>query len=166
AEGDPDGALRWFAVALTPLARIKNHWSTIKNHWSTIMLVEDLARIAAERDDHGRAARLLGAAANLREEAGAAPLPPEREVLDRLGGSVRGSLGAAAFEAAFQAGQALSLSEALDVAHTMVGEPAPATGRAAGLPLLLVNALGPLEISVDGERLPAAAWGGGDAKPR
>jgi len=157
AEGDSDGALRWFAVALTPLARIKNHWSTI-------MLVEDLARIAVERDDHERAARLLGAAANLREEAGAAPLPPEREVLDRLGGSVRGSLGAAAFETAFQAGQALSLSEALDFAHTMVGEPAPATGRAAGVPLLRVNALGPLEISVDGAQLPAAAWS--SAQPR
>ena len=132
--------------------------------WSTIILIEDLARIAVERDDHERAARLLGAAANLREEAGAAPLPPEREVLDRLGGSVRGSLGAAAFETAFQAGQALSLSEALDFAHTMVGEPAPATGRAAGVPLLRVNALGPLEISVDGAQLPAAAWS--SAQPR
>ena len=107
---------------------------------------------------------MLGAAANLREEAGAAPLPPERAVLDRLGGSVRGGLGAAAFETAFQAGQALSLSEALDFAHTMVGEPAPATGRAAGVPLLRVSALGPLEISLDGAQLPAAAWS--SAKPR
>src|SRR5207253_6697530 len=95
-------------------------------HWSTIILVEDLARIAADRGDAVRAARLLGAAANLREEAGAAPLPLEREILDRLAGTVRASLGVAAFDAAFQAGQALSLSSALDLAETMVGEPAAA----------------------------------------
>src|SRR5438046_2082806 len=38
-EGDSDGALAWFAVALTPLKRMKNHWSTIT-------MIEDLARIA------------------------------------------------------------------------------------------------------------------------
>src|SRR5207302_1652825 len=52
AEGDSEGALRWFAVALTPLKRMQNHWSTI-------ILAEDLGRIAAERGEHERAARLL-----------------------------------------------------------------------------------------------------------
>src|SRR5881396_333348 len=150
AEGDSDGALGWFAVALTALRRIKNHWSTI-------ILVEDLARIATERGDPERAARLLGAAANLREEAGAAPLPLEREAMDRLAGSLRANLGPAAFVAAFQAGQALSLSQALDLATTMVGEPAQAT-RPADASVLRVNALGPLEITVDGARLPTTAW--------
>src|SRR2546430_5704474 len=98
AEGDNTGALASFAIGLASLKRTKNHWSTI-------ILVEDLARIAADRGDAVRAARLLGAAANLREEAGAAPLPLEREILDRLAGTVRASLGVAAFEAAFQAGQ-------------------------------------------------------------
>src|SRR3989454_8333344 len=158
AEGDNTGALASFAIGLASLKRTKNHWSTI-------ILVEDLARIAADRGDAVRAARLLGAAANLREEAGAAPLPLEREILDRLAGSVRASLGVAAFEAAFHAGQALSLSSALDLAESMVGEPA-AAARPAGAQVLQVNALGPLEISVDGERLPAAAWGEGGAKPR
>src|SRR5205823_10843689 len=150
AEGDDAGALGSFAVGLAPLKRMKNHWSTI-------ILVEDLARIAAGRGDAERAARLLGAEANLREEAGAAPLPLEREILDRLAESVRASLGLAAFAAAFQAGHALSLSQALELAETMVGEPAPAA-RPAGAPVLRVNALGPLEIAVDGARLPAAAW--------
>ena len=149
-EGDSDGALGWFAVALTPLKRMKNHWSTI-------ILVEDVARITAERGDPERAARLLGAVANLREEAGAAPLPLEREAMDRLAGSLRANLGPAAFVAAFQAGQALSLSQALDVATTMVGEPAQAT-RPADASVLRVNALGPLEITVDGARLPTTAW--------
>src|SRR5204862_181167 len=83
------------------------------------------------------------AAANLREEAGAAPLPLEREILDRLAGTVRASLGVAAFEAAFRAGQALSLSSALDLAESIVGEPAAAP-RPAGAQVLRVNALAPL----------------------
>ncbi|MGE5049401.1 MAG: NB-ARC domain-containing protein, partial [Deltaproteobacteria bacterium] len=157
AEGDSDGALGWFAGALTALRRMKNHWSTI-------ILLEDLARIAAERGAAERAARMLGAVAKLREEAGAAPLPLEREALDRLADSLRTTLGAAAFTAAFQSGQALSLSQALDQAETMVGEPAAAARRADN-PVLRVNALGPLEISVDGEPVPAEAWGD-DAKPR
>ena len=114
AEGDSAAALGWFAVAITPLKRMKNHWSTI-------MLMEDLARIAAERGDPERAARALGAVANLREEAGAAPLPLEREAIDRFAGSLRGALGPPAYGAAFQAGQALSLTQALDLAETMVG---------------------------------------------
>ncbi|HYU36510.1 MAG TPA: protein kinase [Gemmatimonadales bacterium] len=162
AEGDNAGALGSFAIGLARLKRTKNHWSTI-------ILVEDLARIAADRGDAVRAARLLGAAANLREEAGAAPLPLEREILDRLAGSVRASLGVAAFEAAFEAGQALSLSSALDLAESMVGQPAGATrpagaARPAGAQILRVNALGPLEISLGGEALPATSWT--DAKPR
>jgi len=156
AEGDSDGALGWFAVALPALKRIKNHWSTIT-------LAGALARIAAERGDGERAARLLGAVANLGEEAGARELPAEREALDRIGRSARASLGAPAFEAAYQAGHALSLSQALDVADNMVGEPA-AAALPASAPVLRVNALGPLEITVDGERLAGAAWS--SAKPR
>src|SRR2546425_5145833 len=119
AEGDNPGALGSFAVGLASLKRTKNHWSTI-------ILVEDLARIAADRGEAVRAARLLGAAANLREEAGAAPLPLEREILDRLAGSVRASLGVAAFEAAFQAGQAPKLRSAPDLAESKVGGAAAA----------------------------------------
>ncbi len=152
AEGDAGEALGWFAVALPALKQMKNHWSSI-------ILVEDLARIAAERGEAARAARLLGAVANLREEAGAAPLPFEREAMDRVAASVRGILGPAAYVAAFQAGQALSLTEALDFATTMVGEP-PRVGEThpASTPLLVVNALGALEIAVDGAPQPSEAW--------
>jgi non-specific serine/threonine protein kinase len=138
AEGESGTALSWFAVALPALSRMKNHWSSI-------VLAEDLARIAAERGDPQRAARLLGAVARLREEAGAAPLPLEREALDRLAESVRSALGPASFVTAFQAGQALSISQALELATTMVGEASREGGvereRAAGAPLLQVNAL-------------------------
>jgi len=158
AEGDTDGALASFALGLSRLKRTKNHWSTI-------ILVEDVARIVAARGDAERAARLLGAEGNLREEAGAAPLPVEREILDRLTASLRSSLGAASFTTAFQAGQALTLSQTLDFAESLVGEPTPAA-HPAGAPVLRVNALGPLEISLDGEPLPATAWEGTNAKSR
>ena len=152
AAGDSADALGWFAVALPPLRRMQNHWSGI-------ILVEDLARIAAERDDGERAARLLGAAANLRAEAGVAPIPPEREAIDRLAGSVRTSLGPARFVEAYQAGQALRLTQALDLATTMIGEATPEREeRPASAPALEVKALGGLEIFVDGATLPTTAW--------
>jgi hypothetical protein len=85
------------------------------------MLLEDLAQIAAARRDAEPAARLLGAAATLREQAGARALPSEHEAIDRIGESVRANLERSRFDAAFQAGRALSLSEVLDLAETMVG---------------------------------------------
>src|SRR5438445_12793960 len=81
-------------------------------------------------------------------------------MLHRLAETFRTSLGVEAFDAAFQRGQVLGLSSALDLAESIVGEPAAAT-RPAGAQVLRVNALGPLEISVDGEQLPDT-----DAKPR
>src|SRR5262249_51726484 len=131
----------------------------MQNHWSSIIVVEDVARIAVERRDAERAARLLGAAANLREEAGAAPLPPEREAIDRLTTSVRDALGPVAFVATFQAGQALTLTQALDLAKTLMAEPsrAEATPR-AGVPRLVVTALGRLEVAIDGTALQPSAW--------
>jgi predicted ATPase len=162
ARGDIAGALGSFALALTRL-------QVTKNHWSTIILMEDLARIATARGAAERAARALGAVANLREEAGAAALPVEREAMNRLAGSLRETLGPAAFVTAFEAGQALSVAQALDLAATLLGEAAPsvageARSSPAGVPLLSVNALGPLEIAVDGRPLPAAAWSGAKSR--
>ncbi|HKE89565.1 MAG TPA: AAA family ATPase, partial [Gemmatimonadales bacterium] len=151
-EGDATAALGWFAVALPPLVQMQNHWSSI-------IVVEDVARIAAERGDAERAARLLGAAANLREEAGAAPMPPEREAIDRLTTSVRDTLGPVAFVAAFQVGKTLTLTQALDLGKTLMGEPSRAEARPrAGVPRLVVTALGSLGISVDGTALEPSAW--------
>jgi non-specific serine/threonine protein kinase len=122
AESDPDGAQRLFAIAIPALRKLKNHWSTI-------MLVEDLAQIAVARGDAERAARLLGASAHLREEAGARELPLEREALDRLGQSARASIGAETFDAAFRAGRTLSVLQALDLAVSMMGTKAEAPVR-------------------------------------
>src|ERR671931_178402 len=83
--------LGWFAVALPALRRLRNHWSTI-------MVLEDLAQISAAQGDAEPAARLLGAAANLREQAGARALPAEREALDRIGESARANLDGSRFD--------------------------------------------------------------------
>ena len=156
AERDRDAAVRWFGVALGALRKLKNHWSTI-------MVVEDLAQIAVARDDAARAARLLGAAANLREEAGAVPVPVEREALDRVAESAARALGRAELETVFKAGRALSLSQVIEEAVSFVGEPEPPR-RPPGAPVLRVRALGPLEIALNGAPLPARAWR--DATPR
>src|SRR5919198_459100 len=113
AEADQAGALRWFAVALPALRRLRNHWSTI-------MVLEDLAQISAAQGDAEPAARLLRAAANLRDQAGARALPAEREALDRISESARANLDGSRFDAAFQAGRALGLGEMFDLAETMV----------------------------------------------
>jgi hypothetical protein len=107
--------------------------------------------------------------ANLREEAGAAALPVERAAMDRLAESLRATLGSAAFMTAFEAGQEMRVTQALDLAATLLGEATPGAAaalrpRPAGVPSLLVNALGPLEIAVDGRSLPAAAWSGAKAR--
>src|ERR1051325_6642680 len=80
AGGDTEGALASFALGLSRL-------KVTKNHWSTIILMEDLARIAAARGDAERAARALGAVANLREEAGAAALRGARPGRGPRGGA-------------------------------------------------------------------------------
>ncbi|OZM82775.1 BTAD domain-containing putative transcriptional regulator [Pseudonocardia sp. MH-G8] len=75
------------------------------------LAVEGLAGAAAVAGDHVRAARLLGAASAGREAVGA-PLPPaERGDVDRIAGTARAALGAAAFAEAFTEGTASPLDE-------------------------------------------------------
>jgi predicted ATPase len=79
--------------------------------------LEELARTAAaasgERARIKRAARLLGVAAALRERVGAAQRPQERADTEQALAEPRMTLGEEAWAAAFAAGQALSLEEAI-----------------------------------------------------
>jgi len=149
-EGDAAGAIHWFTVAFPALRRIRNHWSLL-------VVVEDLARIAVDRAESERSARLLGVAARLREESGAPGLAHERQAVEETTRLARGALDASVFDMAFNAGHALRLPEALDLAETILGERA-APALPAGLPLLSVNALGGLEVSVGGEPIALSAW--------
>jgi hypothetical protein len=69
------------------------------------------------------AARLFGAAESLRERLGAEMMPDERVEYDQALNALRASLGdqAAAFEAAWQAGRALSFEDALALALSAPG---------------------------------------------
>lgn len=69
------------------------------------LAIEGLAGASAALEEHERAAKLLGAAAAAREEAGA-PLPPaERGDVDRIEQAARRGLGSAAFTTAFAEGR-------------------------------------------------------------
>jgi predicted ATPase/DNA-binding SARP family transcriptional activator len=78
--------------------------------------LESLAAVAVTRDQPGQAARLLGAAASLRESIGA-PLPPvERAEYDRTVEVARSALGEEVFAAAWAEGQTMKLEQAIDLA--------------------------------------------------
>jgi predicted ATPase/class 3 adenylate cyclase len=80
-------------------------------------VLEWLAVVFATTDQEHRAARLLGAAAMQREAIGTTPLmaysPTERAHIEATIASARAALGEAGWAAAFAAGQALTLEEAI-----------------------------------------------------
>jgi DNA-binding CsgD family transcriptional regulator len=96
-------------------------------------LVDDLAgcaSVACLQGQPSRAARLFGAAAALSERLGTVLELTKRLIHDRDVAATRTTLGAAAFDAAYAAGHALpldqALAEALEVAHTTQStSPAP-----------------------------------------
>src|SRR5262249_2493210 len=71
--------------------------------------LEGLAGVLVAGERREQAARLLGAAAALREALGVPPWPHEREKRERWLSEARAALGDAAFVAAWQAGRAISV---------------------------------------------------------
>ena len=63
-----------------------------------------------------RAARLGGAASALRESIGSPQTPAEQETTDKTMGAVREALGGGAFAAAWDAGRAMTLEQAVEYA--------------------------------------------------
>jgi non-specific serine/threonine protein kinase len=87
-----------------------------------VTTLERLAALVAARGNAARAARFVGAAAALREVAGA-PLPPvDRAEHERLVVDLRQRLGEAAYQAAWNDGRRLSPAQA--IADALVPEPA------------------------------------------
>jgi tetratricopeptide (TPR) repeat protein len=83
------------------------------NTLGIVECIESLAFIAHMQTEWERAARLLGAAAALREAIGT-PLPlVDRAAIEDATTPTRAALGEASFAAAWAAGQALSLEEAI-----------------------------------------------------
>jgi predicted ATPase/DNA-binding SARP family transcriptional activator len=180
--GDYDSALGHFSEALTALRKLRDRWAAAQ-------VIELVASVAIAQNESLRAAQLLGAAEAIRESLGA-PVPRLlQEEHSRMVAHVRTSLPPAALEAAWSAGRAFTLDEALHLATGVpvettpppaaqspapapaavaptpaVAETAPAYAAPARVPALRVLALGPLEIYVEGQPLDADAWR--YAKPR
>jgi hypothetical protein len=124
------GFLRHAFQALHKLGRVARHecrWSEATAHFCESLAfwqqdgdkqrlatcLDGLAAVASGQGEPARAARLLGAAAALRESRGI-PLPPiECADLDRVMVGVRAALGEAAFAAAWAEGRALPLDQAI-----------------------------------------------------
>ena len=83
----------------------------------TAFAMEGMAVAEAASGAPARAIALLAAADALRAAAGAPAWPAERLALDRVIEDARATVGEAAFEAAWQAGRALSSTDALVYAH-------------------------------------------------
>jgi hypothetical protein len=74
---------------------------------------ETFAVIAASTREDERAARLFGVAEALRRWIGVAPVPKDRAYSEPRIATVRGRLGEGAFAAAWAAGEAMPLDEAI-----------------------------------------------------
>ncbi len=122
--GDRAGAAARFAASL-PL------WRQLGTQEPLAVWLAGVATLAATCGAPERAARLFGAAEGLRGLLGHAFGLPERAAFDRAAGGTRVALGDAGFAAAWAAGQALPLAQALDEASAFlasVAAPAPPPG--------------------------------------
>jgi predicted ATPase/DNA-binding XRE family transcriptional regulator len=84
--------------------------------WYLTRCLEIKAAIDVAEHQSARAARLFGAASALRETLGAPLPPPDRSTYDCAVESARGQLGKQAFAAAWDAGQAMPLEQAIEYA--------------------------------------------------
>lgn len=82
----------------------------------TAYCLEGLAAVALGQEQSDRAARLFGAAAALREEIGCPLTPVEAAGEENQVSRLRQALGEEAFTAAWQAGEAMALEEAVEYA--------------------------------------------------
>jgi DNA-binding CsgD family transcriptional regulator/Tfp pilus assembly protein PilF len=90
-----------------------------------------LAVIAMRAGLHERAVRLLGAAEGMQSRIGYKLPPKERDLQERATAALRSRLDAGAFQAAWAAGQALSLEEAVAYVRSSAEETAAAAKAAA-----------------------------------
>jgi len=119
-EGDLAAAHAYLADALA-LAREIGFRQGIAN---CLLLLAGLARMGSKP---ARATRLLGAAAAVREAIAFALPPADRAEHDADAAALRDALGEDAFEAAWSAGRAMSLDEAIaDAVLVSEGPPDPA----------------------------------------
>jgi len=122
AEGDYPTARVHLTICLT-------EYRTANGPHAVAAGVEHLARAAIAEGAPERAARLLGAAATLRERAGVPLTPLESATVQRWSEMARDALGVDAFAAAWSAGAELGGDEAIALATAPPPAPMPVAGR-------------------------------------
>lgn len=105
-QGNTPGAVAFFAESLA-LRREQAHFPGMAAS------LGGLGRVAAMDGAHERAARLLAAADAIRKAGGVTVAPDERVDEERLLDTVRAGLGREAFAAAWAAGRALPIEQAV-----------------------------------------------------
>jgi predicted ATPase/DNA-binding XRE family transcriptional regulator len=91
-------------------------WRYVGRAYETVACLEGLARVAAMQGRPGRAARLLGASAALREEMGTPLTPINRADHTHASETAREALGKEAFEAAWSEGHEMPFEESITIA--------------------------------------------------
>jgi non-specific serine/threonine protein kinase len=99
------------AAAFQEGLQLAREWESA---WGMAECLEGLAVVAASTGQFARAARLLGAAARLREAIGAPVHPVDRADHDRAVQASQSALGAEAYATAWASGQALSVDAVID----------------------------------------------------
>jgi non-specific serine/threonine protein kinase len=115
--------------------------------------LEGLAVVAGAEGRSERAARLLGAAARLRESIGAPVHPVDRADHERTVAMAQVALGMQAFEASWRAGQSMTIDEVIEHAVAAVPEnlqpakPSVLTSREREVAALIARGLSNRQIA-------------------
>jgi predicted ATPase/DNA-binding CsgD family transcriptional regulator len=121
--------------ARTAYRQVLEMATDLDDRWHLVRAVAGFGGLAAMRGESEGAARLLGAAAAQTETIGAPLRPAAQALFDRLAAAARASLGEAAFAAAWEAGRALTLDEAVAEARAEAAQtgdpPSPPAGVAS-----------------------------------
>ena len=118
-------------AAAAPLLRSELHAETAADPSSAGYLVENAAILAIQRGDHPAGIRLLGASRADLGRAGYRETPDEARRRHQWIDAAREHLDAAAADALWGEGEALTRAEALDAARAVVAEPAEAVSSGA-----------------------------------
>lgn len=108
--------LRDFEKARASLDPVLRNVAATRNHWSLPYSLEAFAAVAAAEGQFPRAARLLGAAEALREQAGLATAPSDHPAMRELLATAADALTAPECLAARHEGRAMSERDAVDFA--------------------------------------------------
>ena len=105
-----------YAAAQSLLEESLMLFRELADRWGIAESLESMGGVAHGQNRSSRAAWLFGAAAALRETIRIPLAPAEQEVIDKRVASVRERLGAEAFNAAWEEGEAMTLEQAVEYA--------------------------------------------------